>query len=90
MKRTSSRKVRLAYQLICYKNGKEVGRYQKRMKNAIIDLIKHVSADKWYLRVGYQPTVYNDGDFDNQEDLLNAMTEWTSKDLLDYVEEGRW
>lgn len=61
---------------------------RKRMK--IVSFIKHDLVSEWKLEVIYAPSITNSGTFESMEDTLQSLTDWTSKDQIDFVEDGEW
>ena len=92
MKRYSPKKVRLQISVSFKKNGKVVGRYSKRIKTKIFSIIKATTFSECELKVVYDPIrdVYNSGTFFNKKDAIQALRDWTEKELLDFVEESNW
>jgi hypothetical protein len=93
MQRLSNRKLRLGITLKMFKDGKLVSSTSRRVKSRIFEAITHASFPKGttgHIRVSYYPGVYNDGHYDNKKDLKEALTMFTEKRLLDYIESQEW
>lgn len=75
----------IKYTLKLTKKSGEVVWYRKLTKTRISSVISRTPMKSCYLRVGYQPDIYNDGDFTKKEDALRALRCFTEKDLVLYA-----
>ena len=91
-KDTAQKKLGYKSRCLLKKNGKVVGRYSKRIKTKIFSIIKATTFSECELKVVYDPIrdAYNSGTFFNKKDAIQALRDWTEKELLDFVEESNW
>jgi hypothetical protein len=87
MKRKSARIVRLHYRLILKNKGKVIIDTHKQIKSKILDLVKLTQWDNGFISVGYGDDYFNESEHKTKESLLKALSSYTEKQLLDYVEE---
>lgn len=72
---------KLNLMLKVYRNGKKVSTVRSYRKLSFIGKLRHVSGDKYYLRIGYG-NEHNDGDYTTKKELLKAYTDFTEADLV--------
>ena len=78
-----ARKLRIKIRLKLWNKGKLVLSTTKLKKSAIYAELKRVIHDSSYIRVLYAPGFWNDGEYDTDEKLLNALSAFTEKSLTD-------
>lgn len=86
VRRLSSRKIRLPMKVKLFSRGQTVFRSTFYKKSALITKIKVIPWDKAYIKVCYSHKLYNDGFYNNYQDLKEALSVFTEKALLDFVE----
>lgn len=95
MKRLSSRKLRLGLSLKLWKNDGVVSSYRFQKKSRLLAVAKATSWQKSYLKVFYGKgitntgkleDIYNDGEYEELEELKLALSAFTEKSLLDDTE----
>jgi len=95
MKGKSYKNVRLKMRFRARRNGKLVMDTTRSSKGRLRGVMQAQRADKYYIKVTYGKgwttegfeEIYNDGVYSNKKDLLNAFSNFTSKDeVYDYLE----
>lgn len=61
-----------------------------RKKMRVISFIKRETISECELAVIYEKSIGNSGTFSTQKSVLQALTDWTSWDQIDFVEDGEW
>ena len=71
-------------------NDGKVVRVASRRKKRVLSKIVRGTASEWKLEVVYMTAVSNSGTFTDKSIALQALSNWTSQDLLDFVSDGEW
>ena len=81
-------KSQLTITLKLFKNDGSVYRTTFRKLKRFYYIIQKEKFKKAYLKVRYKPKFYNDGEYQNNEDLVHAFKTFTEKELIQYFNKG--
>jgi len=76
--------------LIVTKNDGTVSKAISYQKRRILSKVMRALASEWTLEVIYLPGVGNAGTYRNKDLVTKVLSDWTSKDQLDFVYDGEW
>lgn len=92
LRRTASKRVRISFLIKFYGKGETepFAEFRTRIPAKAKRIVRDGIYDRVYVKVHYYPNVWNDGEYDNRKDALHAMTAWTEKQQLDFMESHTW
>jgi hypothetical protein len=90
MKRTKEKTLRILIRIIITKNDKTTQSTTLHKKSSARAFIQDATnVESFYIRVTYEPKLWNDATTKSAEECISWLNKFTEKPLLDYVEATR-